>query len=279
MVAVTVEAFTDYAPCPRAGVTITGLGVGDSVVSLWRTADGLREPVSGARRLSLEDSAYLIDYHVPLGRPVSYEVEVISGPAGPTRVTAAAVTVDSDTACIMDPLVPQSAVAVSRRLSRNGGVVFMVTAMRDFEYAADVSLIRLMGSDRPMALIGQRAAAKGIDISLVTDMAEQNSKVRNLFAQASQVLVRVPPSISDSIPGACFLAVATVAETSRKPHTGSEVTTWAIKGDTVAAPTIKVLTATFTYGDVEILFSTYGQKQTLMAGKTYLDDLKNPIGG
>jgi len=151
--------------------------------------------------------------------------------------------------------------------------------MRDFEYAADVSLIRLMGSDRPMALIGQRAAAKGIDISLVTDMAEQNSKVRNLFAQASQVLVRVPPSISDSIPGACFLAVATVAETSRKPHTGSEVTTWAIKGDTVAAPTIKVLTATFTYGDVEILFSTYGQKQTLMAGKTYLDDLKNPIGG
>lgn len=279
MVAVTVEAFTDYAPCPRAGVTITGLGVGDSVISLWRTADGLREPVSGARRLSLVDSAYLIDYHVPLGRPVSYEVEVISGPAGPTRVTAAPATVDSDTACIMDPLVPQSAVAVSRRLSRNGGVVFMVTAMRDFEYQANVSMIDVMGSDRPMALIGKRSAAKGIDISLLTDMAEQNSKVRSLFSQSGQILVRVPPSVSGTLPGACFLAVATVGETSRKPHTGSEVTTWTIKGETVAAPTIKVLTATFTYGDVEILFNTYGQKQTLLAGKTYLDDLKNPVGG
>jgi hypothetical protein len=149
--------------------------------------------------------------------------------------------------------------------------------MRDFEYAAGVSMIDVMGSDRPMALIGRRSAAKGIDISLVTDMAEQNSKVRALFAQAGQVLVRVPPSVSDTMPAACFLAVATVSETSRKPHTGSEVTTWAIKGDTVQAPTLKVLTATFTYGDVALLFSTYQQKQDAATG-SYLDDLKHPFG-
>jgi len=30
---------------------------------------------------------------------------------------------------------------------------------------------------------------------------------------------------------------------------------------------------------VAILMDTYGQKQSLMAGRTYLDDLKNPLGG
>ncbi|WP_139164178.1 hypothetical protein [Arthrobacter sp. ok362] len=258
-------------------MTITGLGVGDSVISVWRTADGLREPVRGARRAALVDSTYLLDYDAPLGRPITYEVEVISGPSGGARVTSKAVTVNSDAAWIMDPLVPQSAVSISRRLSRNGGAVFMVTAMRDFEYQANVSMIDVMGSDRPMALIGRRSAAKGVDISLLSDMAEQNSKIRALFAQAGQVLVRVPPSLSDTLPGACFLAVATVGETSRKPHTGSEVTTWTIKGDTVAAPVVKVLTATFTWGDVAILFSTYQQKQDAATG-TYLDDLKHPLG-
>lgn len=277
MIAVAVEALTD-APCPRVGLTITALGVGgDSVLSVWRTADGLREPVRGARRATFVDSAYVIDYDAPLGRPITYEVEAISGPSGGQRVTSSAVTVNSDAAWIMDPLVPQTAVAISRRLSRNGGVVFMVTAMRDFEYQADVSMIDVMGSDRPMALIGRRSAAKGIDISLLTDMAEQNSRVRDLFAQTGQILVRVPPAVSSTLPGSCFLAVATVGETSRKPHTGSEVTTWTIKGDTVAAPAFQVLTATFTYGDVAILFGTYQQKQDAATG-SYLADLKHPLG-
>jgi hypothetical protein len=272
-----LEAFTDYDPCPRIGVTVTGLGVGDSVVSVWRTADGARNPVRGARRITMNDSSYVIDYDAPIGRPVTYEVEVISGPSGGSRKTSSQATINTADGCIMDPLAPQSAVPISRRLSRNGAVVFAVTAMRDFEYAANVSMIEVMGSDRPMALIGQRAAAKGIDISLVTDMAEQNSKVRDLFAQAGQVLVRVPPSVSGTLPGSCFLAVATVGETSRKPHTGSELTTWTIKGDTVAAPTLRVLTAGFTYGDVAILFTTYQQKQDATTGK-YLDDLKHPLG-
>ena len=66
MVAVSVEALLD-APCPRVGLTITGLGIGDSVVSVWRTADGERNPVRGARRMVAVDSDYLIDYDAPLG--------------------------------------------------------------------------------------------------------------------------------------------------------------------------------------------------------------------
>jgi hypothetical protein len=278
MVAVTVEAMVD-APCPRVGVTITGLGVGDSLVSLWRTADGVRSPVRGARRVIMNDATFVVDYDAPLGRPVAYELEVISGPAGASRTISESVQVDSDSAWIMDPLVPQSAVPISRRMTRAGKPVFMVSAMREFEYKSNVQMFNVMGSDRPMVLMGQRAAAAGINLSLVADMAEQNTRIRNLFMQSPQVLVRVPKSVTDVIEGSCFLAVALVGEESRKAHTGSELTTWTITGDTTQAPTIRVLTASFTYGDVAILTATYQQKQDAMAGKTYLDDLKNPLGG
>lgn len=278
MVAVTVDSLID-APAPRAGVTITGLGVGSSVVSVWRTADGLREPVRGGRRVEMNDASFLIDWDAPLGRPVSYEVEVISGPLGASRTTADAVTIESDTAWITDPLVPQSAVSIQRRMVPGGEVTFAVTAMAQLEYAADTQVFKILGSDKPMALFGQRMAASGVDFSLITAAAEQTSRLRKLLQSTAQVLVRVPASWTGAIPGVCFAMIATAAEAPVDASTGGVTSVWSLTGDTVQAPTIRVLTASFTYGDVKLLFATYGDKQAVLAGGSYLDDLKNPFGG
>jgi len=276
MVAVSVEALTD-APCPRVGVTITGLGVVDSVVSVWRSADGERNPVRGARRVTLVDSAYLVDYDAPLGRPVSYEVEVISGPSGADRVTSSSVTVSSGSAWIMDPLVPQSAVPITRRLTSTGEPTFAVEAMNKLDYAMNSQVFNILGSDKPMALFGQRAAAGGVDLSMITDAAEQNTRLRSLFMSSGVLLVRLPASWAEFIPGAWFALVATVSEMPEGAPSGEPVTVWKLSADTVAAPVLKVLTATFTYGDVALLFATYQQKQDAATG-TYLDDLKHPLG-
>jgi hypothetical protein len=278
MVAVTVEAFPGFDPSPRAGITITGLGVTDSVVSVWRTADGERNPVRGARRAVMNDAAYVIDYDVPLGRPVSYEVEVISGPSVGSRVTSSSVTVDADSGYIMDPLFPQSAVQIARRLV-DGQPAFAASAMAKLDYAADVQVFKILGSDRPMALFGQRMAAAGVDFSLITDAAEQNTRLRSLLSSAGLLLVRVPLSWTDVLPGSWFAAVSTASESpiGAPDEAGDVVTAWDLSGDTVAAPTLKVLTATFTYGDVALLFATYQQKQDAATG-SYLDDLKNPLG-
>jgi hypothetical protein len=64
------------------------------------------------------------------------------------------------------------------------------------------------------------------------------------------------------------------------------LTWWELQSDVVAAPAIRVLTATFTYGDVAILFSTWGDKKAAVvaaaaaAGEapTYLFDVKHPLG-
>lgn len=276
--AVTVEPLLD-APCPRVGVTITGLGTGQSVVSVWRTADGERNPVRGARRATMSDAAYVVDFDAPLGRPITYEVEVLSGPAGGSRTTSASVSLDSDTGWIMDPLIPQMAVPV---VGGDGdeGPYLRAAALKKLEYQADISIFKIMGSRKPVALFGERMAEMGLDTSMGTQSATHNKRLKDLLISTGQLLFRPLPQWGElELAGTLFLANATATQIPVDVSWGGEMTWWDLQSDVVGAPTIKVLTATFSYGDVDILMSTYGQKQALMAGKTYLDDVKNPIGG
>lgn len=276
MATVTVEALVD-GPCPRVGVTITDLGVGDSVVSVWRTADEERNPVRGSRRVIMNDASYVVDYDAPLGRPISYEVEVISGPSGASRVAATDVTLESETGWIMDPLMPQTAVPV---VGGEGDEAYLrPAALAALEYAAKVQMYEIMGSSKPMALFGQRMAESNLDTSLGTASAVQNARLKKLLRSTAQLLFRPLPSWGKyEMSGTLFLANAKATQIPVNTSWGGESTWWDIQSDVVEAPVIKVLTSTFTYGDVNILMATYQQKQDLMAGKTYLEDLKNPIG-
>lgn len=279
MVVVTVEALMD-SPCDRAGITITGLGVGESVVTVWQLADGARNPVPGYRRTVMNDAAYLADFYCPLGRDVRYEVEVLSGPLGASRTTSAPVFLPSTTGWIQDALVPQSAVPVVGERRSDGDIYLRGDALAALEYNADVSIYKIMGSSKPMALFGERLAEMGLDTSLGIRSAEQNARLKKLLQSTAQLVFRPLPSWGDlQLEGTMHLANAKARQLPVNVMMGGKLTWWDIVSDVVAAPAVRVLTATFTYGDVNILMSTYQQKQDLMAGKTYLDDLKNPIGG
>lgn len=278
MVTITAEALTDGL-CPRAGVTIAGLGLGDSVVTVWRTADEERHPVRGARRLKVIDSTYLTDWDAPLERPVTYEVEVITSDAGASRTTSEPVIIPSLTGWLMDPLVPQTAVPVVGERRDDGDVYLRGNALADLEYEADISIFKVMGSDKPMALFGQRMAERGLDTSLGTRTATENTRLKKLLKSTAQLLFKPLPAWGAlDLNGTMFLGNSVAKQQPVNVLVGGSLTWWDLKSDVVSAPTIKVLTASFTYGDVKMMFSTYQQKQDLMAGKTYLEDLKNPIG-
>lgn len=277
VVAISAEALPGD-PAPKAGVTVTGLGVGASLVNIWRTSDGERHSVRGGRRIVMNDAGFVADWDVPLGRATTYEIEVLSGPGGPVRKTSSPLTVESDTGWLMDPLVPQTAVEITRNALPNGEPTFAASAMSKLDYVAETQVFKVLGSSRPMALFGERMAASGIDLSIVLHAAEENTRLRNLLKSTAQLLVRLPASWTDVLPGSCFALFGTVSESPLDRAQGGSLSLWSLVGDTVAAPTIKVLTATFTYGDVQLLYATYQQKQDAMAGKTYLDDLKNPLG-
>ncbi|WGM21869.1 hypothetical protein QEH68_06760 [Paenarthrobacter sp. OM7] len=278
MVAVTAEALPG-GPGPKAGITITGLGVGNSLVNVWRTADEERNPVRGARRVTMNDAGFVTDWDVPTNRRVVYEVEVLSGPGGASRKTAAAINIASETSWLMDPFIPQGAVPVIGKRTRKGDIVLRGPALSALEHGADISMFNVMGNRKPIALFGDRMAEKGVDLSMGTRSAEESKRLKDLLTSTSGFLFRPGPDLDGVLlKGTMFLAVPSVVQIPVDVGWGGEMTWWEFKGDTVAAPTVKVLTATWTYGDVQLLVETYQQKQDAMAGKTYLDDLKNPLG-
>lgn len=277
MVAIALEVLTD-APCPRVGITVTGLGLGDSIVTVWQThGEAERVPVQGHRRLLLNDSTYLVDYFAPLERPVTYEVEVVSGADGPSRTISAPITVPSTTGWLMDALVPETAVPVVGE--SKSGIYLRSPALQELEYKANMSVFDIMGSSKRMALFGQRMAETGIDTSLAVQSATENAKLKKLLMSTAHLVFRPLPSWGDlQLAGTLYLGTPVVRQTPLNTMTGGKTTWWDLKSDVVAAPTVKVLAATFSYGDVDMMMDTYQQKQDLMVGKTYLDDLKNPLG-
>jgi len=286
MVAVIAEALADAESAP-AGVTITGLGVGDSLVTVWRSYDDVREAVPGYRRVVMNDASFFTDHFPPLNRPVRYEVEVLSGPSGAARATADPVTVHSDTGFIMDALLPHNAVPVVGERRTNGDVYLRSPALSSLEYNADISIFKIMGSDKPMALFGQRMAEMGLDTSLGTRSAAENARLKNLLKSTAQLVFRPLPEWGDiGLPGVMYLANAKATQVPVNVLMGGELTWWDLQSDVVAAPAIRVLTATFTWGDVAILYNTWGDKQAAVeaaaaaAGEapTWLFDLKHPLG-
>jgi hypothetical protein len=278
MVAVTVEALMGIPD--GAGITITDLGVGNSVVTLWQLSEKLRKPVQGHRRVVMNDASYVVDHFPPLGRDVTYEVEVLSGPLGPSRTTSAPAVVPSTTGWLSDALVPQNSVPLVGTRTDNNDIYLRGEALAALERSAEVSMYKIMGDSEPMALFGERMAAKGIDTSVGTRSAEENARLEDLLSSTGQLVFRPLPEWGDiGLQGTMYLANATYRRIDVNRRMGGDLTWWELKSDQVAAPTIRVLTGTFTYGDVELLMTTYQQKQDAMAGKTYLDDLKNPLGG
>lgn len=278
-IAISVDVYSDPTPCAHTGITITGLGVGDSLVNVWRVADGERVEVQGYRHEPMNDAAYLEDWSVPLGRPVEYEVEVLSGPLGPDRATSSSFTVPSAVGYLQDALDPLSAVPVVGQRRDDGDIYLRTPALDSFEYATDSSIFRVMGSNKPMALIGERMAASGVDTSVGTRSAIENANLQALLKNSANLVFRPLPEWGDlGLAGTLYLLTPTVRRTPVNVKIGGNLTWWDIKSDVVQGPVIKVLTAIFTYNDVMIMTNTYADKLALQAGKTYLDDLKAPLG-
>ena len=273
----TLQPLTD-APCPRIGVTIDGLGAGTTTYNLWRTSDGVRKRVRGSRNRTTVESDYIIDYEAPLGRPVTYEVEVVSGTNVLATTYPGTATLTSGTWWIQDPLVPSSAIPLAVNHQNTGIPNLTAAAVKSLEYAADVTIIPILGSPEPVALMGGGRIAGNVDFSMFTRAAEATTTLRNLIKQTPLLLVRTNGVRNDGIPGLAYFASAHPIEQPVTVAFGGTLTEWKLQGDLVAAPSLNILVPIWTYGDVQALWSTYQQAQTALAAKKYLDVLKSPTG-
>lgn len=269
------EVFDDDLPCPRVGLTVTGLSpTSESTVTVWKSVAGEpRVAVRGLRKVRVVDFHYVEDFEVPLGRPVTYTLEV-DGPVVPLTLTAT-VTISSDKVWLQDPLDPTTAVAVS--IHRDGSDVYMTSgALRSVSRPTSGTRVDVMGARYPTLLGGGRRSAQGVPLDLGTRSVEAAAQVRDLLDAASPLLVRTAPEISQ-IPALSYVD----ADVDELPLTmfidgGAQhrLTRWAIAGDLVQAPSSDLLVPTWTWPQVEALYETYEQAEA--SGKTYLEMMRDP---
>lgn len=273
-----VEPYVD-APVPRVGITVTGLDpVGPSVVTVWRSsAGGKRRKVRGWSSRVVYGSDFTLDYEAPLGRLVTYDMQVITGAVVPLRLSDST-TLDVDHGYIQDPLLPLGAVAVSGDRDER---YFTGTAFQELEYAVESSQVAILGSDEPVALTGQRLAASGVSFDMITKAAQEATDLRNLLSTTPLVLVRPLPKFGP-LPDLIY-TVPSVIEQPVDVSWGGSFTRWNLTGNTVAPPSIQVLVALWTYDQVQALRDgmTYDQVQAVSdaAASTYLADQRDPTMG
>lgn len=275
---ISVVTKTTFDPCPRAEITIADLAPGNSTINAWRTADQLRRPVRGARGRAVNGSDFFVDYEPPFGRTIAYDLEILSGISAQAVVTTASVTCTPATGCIQDVLVPGSAIPLFADYGTSGEPTLEPEAVKNLEYAADMSVMAIIGSPDPVAIMGQRMNASNVDFSAMTNAAQQSTSLRNLLKETAMVLVRPLPNWAGALPGLCYFASPKPIEQPVNEAWGGQFIKFKLVGDLVAAPTATVLVPIWTYGTVEALWTTYQQQLTTFAGKTYLDALKSPPG-
>lgn len=276
-VPVLALAYKSDAPGDRVEVTITDLHPSTHSVTLWRTADGERNAVRNYRRVEVVGSDFFTDYEVPLKRLVNYELEVLSGVGLGGPSSEASITVNATKGWIQDPLDPTSMIPLLAD-DNVGEPTLMDSAIKQLEYTAEMSIINILGSNTPIALMSNRMKANNVPFHMSTNAAQYARNLRELLKQAPLLLIRPLPEWSAGLPGLCYVAPPTAKELPINEAWGGTLTEWHFDTGLVAAPTMKVIVPTWTYGDWQALWTTYQQAQTALAGKTYLAVKKSPSG-
>lgn len=267
-------------PTDRVVVTVADLAPGDSTVNLWRTADGIRKAVAGAKHWTVNGSNAITDYAPPLARAVSYDLEVLTGISAGVATPTATVMVVATHGWIQDPLVPSSAIPLYGDVGPTGEAGLDDSAVKNIDFNSAITVLEIQGSDEPIALIGQRQAGSNISFDMTTDSAVHAGDLLNLIKQAAPLLIRTLPSWSGALPGLCYLAIPKEVQLPQNEAWGGTVIHWSLTGDLVRAPSSNVLVAVYTYTTVAAIWTTYQQAQTTLSGlgRTYLDVLKSPSG-
>jgi hypothetical protein len=219
------------------------------------------------------DSFYIEDFETPLGRDVTYELEVVSGVDAGIPPVFADTLIGSVCGYLQDPFNPSSAVPVWGDGTRAGQPVLSRAAFGSFTYTADTADFMVLGSSRPVSISTGRTAVSGIPLVFRTRTEEETVRVRDLVKQAPHLVFRPTPEWGSAIPGVATYSAATVEET---PVILGNLTRWETTMNVVRPSSARVIVTLWPYQDVAELFATYDQKQDAAGGGTYLDDQKNP---
>jgi len=275
---IAVELMPD-AGAPQVGITIDGLdAVSASVITVDVSWDGgdTWNGVRGASAITVTGGTFIRDHVPALNVESTYRLTVVSGATVPATLEAT-ITPTSSTAWIQDPLDPHSAVELAGVV--NGSAVMMLSPTgSEIVRALPADLVVPMGSDLPVASIGQRLGPANVPLALRALPATQGALVkalRALFKSAGQVVLRGLPADVPLDPVVHVLPGDLYEATSQPLGARSY---WRLDVTQIAPSSLRIVIPWWTYDQVKALWSgyTYDDAAAARPGDTYLDWLRDP---
>lgn len=277
MMGIAVEVLPD-AGAPQVGVTVTGLGAGESVVSVQVSWDGGRtwHGVRGAERVRVTGGDFFRDHVPPLNTPAIYRLVLHSGGVVPSP-SEATITVPSASAWIQDPLNPRSAVPVKNVMRGGAGVQLLAPSAASLVRRQAVDLARPEGARYPVASLGVRQAPADLPLHIRAVAASQGALVNQLRAlldTAGQVVIRgLHPAVP--IDPVAHVVAGEITEVLTPVGVRND---WELSVTQVRPTSMRVIIPWWTYDQVRALWSprTYGQVRAARPGASYLDWSRDP---
>jgi len=272
---ISVERLPD-AGAPQVGITVTGLG-GAAVVSVDVSWDGggSWHGVRGAQRVTLVGGGFVRDHVPPLNVPAIYRLVVHGSTPAAAGPTEAAITVQSGTAWLQDPLAPRTAVAV--RVSPGGdpgSSMLELGSLAGATYAQAVDVVIPQGASLPVASVGQRTLAGEVPLVVSHDVAAEGGALRRLLLSGGQLVARgLPANVLEPV-------AHIVVGPARETRSGDDlrVSTWQLTAMQTRPQSLRIVVPWWTYDQVAALWTgrTYADARDSRPGDTYLDWQRNP---
>lgn len=253
-----VVIYTDADPTPRTEITAQ-IPPGAATFTLWRITPNSRTIVRGADK-ALAASSIVVDYEVPFGTPVSYQVQTFDvmdvpaeiGPSSPPVTLSEVLDV-----WLSDPLDPTTAVALSVR----GGPLpaLIQPSWETLTYESSSTVTPIVGSRLSVGAAAVRRAFTADYVILARNPTDATA-LRNLFDHAFPLLMR-PPAQFRFVGDPLYLAPGDIAE--RTSPTGVSVFTFS--ASIVRPPASSIIVFPRVWDDVPPEAATWDDLATMYA--------------
>lgn len=244
---------------PWVDMLVTQVPAGAVSVRAWRVWRAAEVLVRG-RHVLLGSSARVVDHDLPVGSPVSYRVEALSGSGQVVESASVQVSAPSpghSMAWLSDPMSPMGSVVVGVLRGGSRG-----------RWSSAMEMVRPMGG-LPITQGGERQV-RVRSWRLVAEDEATVQAVDAIMLAGPTVVLRGDPECLDHPTGLLYVSAADVESERTVPHLPR--VTWQMDGYESRGPAILPVVPSRTYADDMAEHPTY--QDSTAAAATYLDRLR-----
>lgn len=256
--AIAISAAVSTSTNPGVDLTVTGLTVtAGFTLTITRAWAGQTGKVRGASSAIVTGATMVVtDYESPIdGTSTTWTItEYNASGAIVGTASSSALTVSLASVWISDPLAPGAACPIALHAN----------ALEQVDYSRDGGPSAVIGAASPVALVGQRHIASGIDVDIKCPGLADATNALAVLNTADPVCIRVPAGAAYAVlPSVAYISAATVSRSSRTMKYGGTMSVIRWSGDLVRAPAVPVVAPSRTYADLAAASATYSGLPTL----------------